>query len=86
MAVQGVSSEPVSADFPVMQGKYREFSRFRPESGPSVPYKLLNYRAFLSKFPTRRNREFESRIREISGNSFAQFEDPRCPLLPHKQT
>jgi len=30
---QGVWSEPVSAKFPVMQGKYREFSRIRPESG-----------------------------------------------------
>ncbi len=28
MAVQGVSSEPVSADFPVKQGKNREFWRF----------------------------------------------------------
>ncbi len=27
LAVQGVSSEPVSADFPVKQGKNREFSR-----------------------------------------------------------
>jgi hypothetical protein len=27
--VQGVSSELVSVDFPVMQGKYREFSRVR---------------------------------------------------------
>jgi hypothetical protein len=33
VVVQGVSSELVSADFPVMQGKYREISRIRPESG-----------------------------------------------------
>jgi hypothetical protein len=32
VVVQAVSSEPVSADFPVIQGKYREFSRIRPFS------------------------------------------------------
>jgi hypothetical protein len=37
VAVQGVSSEPVSADFPDMQGKYREFSRIRPVSALAVP-------------------------------------------------
>ncbi len=31
MAVQGVSSEPVSAEFPVKQGKNREFLRIWPE-------------------------------------------------------
>ncbi len=30
LAVQGVSSEPVSPEFPVKQGKNREFSRISP--------------------------------------------------------
>ena len=30
LAVQAVSSEPVSADFPVKQGKNREFSQIQP--------------------------------------------------------
>ncbi len=71
--VQGVSSELVSADFPVMQGKYREFSRIRSELGLQTPYKLLNCLAVLFKFPTRRNREFKRRIRELTGKLFSQL-------------
>jgi hypothetical protein len=42
LAVQGVSSELVSVGFPVLQGKYRENSRFGPDSNLSTPCKLLN--------------------------------------------
>ncbi len=58
--MQGVSSEPVSADFPVMQGKYREISRIRAETAFRTPYKPLNSLAILAKFPQYQgiNREF----------------------------
>ncbi len=32
LAVQAVSSEPVSADFPVKQGQYREFPQIHPKN------------------------------------------------------
>ena len=35
LAVQGVSSEPVSPEFPVKQGKYREFSQIQPRFADS---------------------------------------------------
>ncbi len=40
--VQGVSSELVSARYPVYQGKYREISRIGPISAHTTPCKLLN--------------------------------------------
>ncbi len=66
MAVQGVSSEPVSADFPVKQGKNREFLRITPESGPRTRGNALIFPLFLVEFPTRRNREFFQPNREFS--------------------
>jgi hypothetical protein len=44
--------------FPVMQGKYREFSRIRPILPLFESATLLKNRHFFLKFPTRWNREF----------------------------
>jgi hypothetical protein len=41
VVVQGVMRELVSADFPDLQGKYRENSRFGPVSALSMICKLL---------------------------------------------
>jgi hypothetical protein len=57
MVRHGVSSEPVSADFPVKQGKYREILRITPESGPRALRNILIFQLFSVEFPTRRNRE-----------------------------
>jgi hypothetical protein len=65
LAVQGVRSEPVSADFPVKQGKNREISRITPESGPRALHNALIFLLFLAEFPTRWNREFFGRNREL---------------------
>ena len=59
----GLSFQKV--EFPVMQGKYREFSQITPKSGPHAPYKDLNFLVLLVEFPTRRNREFFDRNREL---------------------
>jgi len=59
MAVAPVFGEPFSAGkFPVKQGKYREFSRFRARSGPIDAEKCRIYKGFFGKFSARRNREF----------------------------
>ncbi len=57
VVLQAVSSEPVSGDFPVKQGKYREILRITPESGPRALCNALIFLRFLVEFPTRRNRE-----------------------------
>jgi hypothetical protein len=57
VVVQGVSSEPVSPDFPVKQGKNREFSRIWPADRRLTWSKRLDFRNFSAKFPKRRNRE-----------------------------
>jgi hypothetical protein len=76
--VQGVSSEPVSADFPVMQGNYREFSRIRPESALQTCCKPLNFLVLSAKFPTLRKRELNQCIRQVTGN--LSFQKPQRTL------
>ncbi len=44
--------------FPDHQGKYREFSRFRPSRSLFEAEKALSSLAFFFEFPTRRIREF----------------------------
>ncbi len=69
LAVQGVSSELVSHEFPCyagnLQGKMTNSGRI----GPRKPCKRLNSWGFLTKFPTQRNRELEARNRELTGNA-----------------
>src|ERR1039458_8393515 len=62
--------------FPDHQGKYREFSRFRPPWGRVAAEKASSSVGFSLKFPTQpnrelfwRNREFFRRNREFSGRS-----------------
>jgi hypothetical protein len=42
LAVQAVSSEPVSADFPVKQGINREFSQFSADFDILEPFSRVN--------------------------------------------
>jgi hypothetical protein len=65
MAVQGVWSEPVSAEFPVKQGKNREFYQNWGILSVSISRTVLELRQFLSDFPTHKNREIKSLNREI---------------------
>src|SRR5208337_1063576 len=51
--------------FPDHQGKYREFSRFRPSQGRLAAEKALSSLGFLTKFPTQPNRELFWRNREF---------------------
>ncbi len=74
VAVEAVSSEPVSAEFPVKQGINREFLQNHPLIRPVGPSNTLVSRVFLVEFPKHRNREFfwpnrefYSRNRELSG-------------------
>ena len=55
---QAVSSEPVSADFPVKQGKNREIVRISPKKGPNRFDNILISLGILRKFPKKYNREF----------------------------
>ena len=41
LAVQAVRSEPVSHDFPVKQGKNREFMQISPQKGPRKARNIL---------------------------------------------
>ncbi len=66
MVVQGVSSEPVSAEFPVKQGKNREFSQNHLLIRPIDPSNTLESRVFLVEFPKNRNREYFQRNREFN--------------------
>jgi len=65
VVVQGVLSEPVSASFPVKQGKNREFSQYGGILSVLPPRNTLELRQFLSNFPTHKNREFKSLNREF---------------------
>ncbi len=76
VVVQAVSSEPVSADFPVIQGKNREFSENQAVMDRIRCSNQLISHVFLIEFPKHRNREifqpnrkFKSRNRELSGGS-----------------
>jgi hypothetical protein len=51
--------------FPVIQGKYREFSRFRGLSATMDRRKDVYSLAFLIEFPTQPNREIFRRNREL---------------------
>ena len=69
VVVQAVCSEPVSAEFPVKQGKNREFSQNHPLIRPVGRSNRLVSLVFSVEFPKRRNREFFQRNRELSGGS-----------------
>jgi hypothetical protein len=64
---EAVRSEPVSekTEFPVLQGKYREFHRLRPRERRSEAENAIRINCLRIKFPTRRNREL---IWDLSGN------------------
>jgi hypothetical protein len=72
VVVQGVWCEPVSDPFPVMQGKYRKFSRIMGGSGPRKPYKGLIFLVLLVEFPRQWSREISRRNRE-SQNGNREF-------------
>ncbi len=57
MVVQAVCCEPVSPEFPVKQGKNREFSRNRPKMASIWRSNDLISQGYLTEFPTKRNRE-----------------------------
>ncbi len=65
VVVDAVSSEPVSAEFPVKQGKNREFSQNHPLIRPVGPSNTLVSLVFWVEFPKHRNREFFQRNREF---------------------
>ncbi len=65
MVEDAVSSEPVSAEFPVKQGKNREFSRNHPKICPIRPSNTLVSLVFWVEFPEHRNREYFHRNREF---------------------
>ncbi len=96
--MQRVSSEPVSPEFPVKQGKNREFSRITLELGPRTRRNALIFLLFLAEFPKHwnrefksQNREFKSQNRELSGGSGnrrtgppqLQIGGPQLPLFAH---
>ncbi len=66
MVVDAVSSEPVSGEFPVKQGKNREFSRNHPIIRPIGPSNTLVSLVFCVEFPKHRNREYFQRNREFN--------------------
>ncbi len=59
--VLAVSSEPVSAEFPVKQGINREFSQNHPFIRPVGASNTLVSLVFWVEFPKHRNREFFGR-------------------------
>ena len=63
--MQAVCGELVSADFPVMQGKNREFSRVPPPEGLNQVRNILESCHFLAQFPTKWNREIFRANREL---------------------
>ena len=65
LAVGAVSGETVAAEFPVRQGKNREFSRNHPFIRPIVPSNALVSLVFWVDFPKHRNRDFFQRNREF---------------------
>ena len=69
VVVEAVSSEPVSAEFPVKQGINREFSQNHPLIRlirPIGPSNTLVSLVFWDEFPKNRNREFFRRNREFN--------------------
>ncbi len=83
LGVQAVYSEPVSADFPVKQGKYREFSRLLPEPRRFAWSKLLDSLVLFIDFPKQHHREFSKPNREIFARS-REFKIPApWPVFPH---
>ncbi len=66
VVVDAVSSEPVSAEFPVKQGINREFSQNHPLIRPVGASNTLVSLAFRVEFPKHRNREFFQRNREFN--------------------
>ncbi len=60
MVVEAVLSEPVSAEFPVKQGKNREFFQNQAVLGRIGCSNELLSHVFLLEFPKHRNREFFS--------------------------
>ncbi len=66
-------------EFPVKQGKNREFSRITPESGLRTPYNALIFLLLLVGFPKRQNRELPDPSREFLARN-REFGRP-CRLL-----
>ena len=64
--VEAVSSEPVSTDFPVKQGKNREIVRISPQKCPNLSDNILISRGILSEFPKEYNREIFQPNREFN--------------------
>ncbi len=64
--MDAVSSELVSADFPVKQGINREFSQNHPLFGPIRLSNSLVSLVFWVEFPKHRNREYFQRNREFN--------------------
>ena len=65
VVVDAVSSEPVSAEFPVKQGINREFLQNHPLISPVGASNTLVSLVFWVEFPKHRNREFFQRNREF---------------------
>jgi hypothetical protein len=68
VVAHAVSCEPVSADFPVKQGKRREYWRFQTHSPCHGAAKLLKNSYFSFNFPAQEIREFLSTIRDFQGH------------------
>ncbi len=64
-----VSSEPVSDEFPVKQGKNREYSQNHPLIRPVGPSNRLVLLVFSVEFPKHRIREFFQLIREFNSRN-----------------
>ncbi len=64
--MDAVWCEPVSAEFPVKQGKNREFSQNHPIIRPIGPSNRLVSLVLLVEFPKHRNREFFQGNREFN--------------------
>ena len=73
LAVEAVSSEPVSANFPVKQGKNREFFQCWGILSILIRSNTLELQQFLSNFPTHQNREFKLLNRETQSS----FREPQ---------
>ena len=69
MAVEAVSSEPVSHRFPCYAGKIQGIFAIQADFDSFRAAIVLKNGRFFIKFPTRRNREFNRCIRELAGNS-----------------
>jgi len=65
MVVDAVLSEPVSADFPVKQGKYREFCQTRQLSRIRMPNKSLVFGKELLNSLQRETRRYFERIEKL---------------------